>query len=1840
MITYTTPPGNTYYSYSATGTDPTLVASWWTGTAGTGTHPANFTSGDTFIIQSANTMTATAAWTVSGGATITINSGGTLDLANKALSLGGNFNDNGSFLSTGASAPALTFTASGTFTTAAASSAQVECWGGGGAGGSAYRNPGSGSIQYAGGGAGGAYARLNPASNPLTPATTYYINVGAGAANASSVNATTVAGGDSWFNTVNSPSSTIIAKGGAGGASAIGSTSTTFGAGGTATAAANSHGDQVYAGGSGAAGIASSAGGGGSSAGNTATGVAATSNAGATAPANGGNGGTGPTGSSAPGGAGSGPGGGGSGARASAFQIGGGGANGQVVLTYYAAPTVTSSAATALTNATATLNGSATGNGPSITEHGFYYQTTAGVTTGSTKFTASGTGDGAFTASPTLTANTTYYWKAYAINTGGTVLSAERNFTTLASVPTTQPALGSFSSVLANSLIVNLSGGNGASNLVVVSQGSAVSANPTNGSTYTANATFGSGSVIGNGYASYLGTGISFTLSGLTPGTTYYVAVYALNGGAGSENYLTLSPATGSQATSTGPTIIAPVSLTGFGNNQVNTPSATNSYTLSGTSLSPASGNLTVTPPANFAVSLDHITWVSGTGSMNVAYTAGSLASTTIYVRFQATAIQSYSGSIVNAGGGASSANTTVSGTGIAVGEPTLSASASQPTTINLTLGLNSANNNVVVVRNSTGSFSTPSPSGTSPTVGGSFGGGTVIAYGTATSVADTEAAGTSYYKAWSYDGVNYFSPGGVTASANLTGSFYSDGSHADPTSVGSWWSGTAGTGNHPVDFTRGDTFVIQASHSMTAGTVWSVSGTGAKVDVHGTLNLTVANALTLVSPATMTLESDGTLNHSGAVSVISGGTLTFNGTYKQNMDQGFIPTATWDPASTCEIDTTFASSPSGNLGYGQIFGNFIWNAAYSGAGPWTLSWAKLANLSSTATIQGTLTVEYTGGGTAQVLAMRNATSQTFTNLTVGAFSQSGGSFQLANSSTHPVAMMDGGNFTLSGGTCDIHGSSSLYASNNVSLTGTGVLTSGTLNFAKAGTQSLTVSAATAPSCAWNILGGATVSVAGATTLGNGGLTIAGGFDANGQTFTNTGLTSVSGGTYTPSTAPQILTGGLLLNGGTVNAATLMTVANVTLNSGSFTAPGAAGTFNVTGNFTNNGGTFTPNSGTVTFAGTSAQNIGGTQPTAFTSVTDANTNQSLSLITNVTVDGTFSVNSNAVLSPLPTTTLGGTGTLTGNGTILVTATGNADDLTTQYPVSSLTLFGLTTEFKGAAQNTALTGFGSLKVNNATTLTLGANSAKTVGGTLTVTAGSTLDLNGGTLTTPNAPSLGGALIMEVNKTGANTFAGSKLTQTSGTLTYGGTLTVSATGSALADGDSIPLFASAAGFGGGFSSATVPTLTGYTANAAQLTGGTGGNLTYAVNSYTLAYAAGANGTLTGSASQSVNYGASGSPVTANPNTGYHFTSWTDGVLTALRTDTALLGGTNVTANFAITAYTVSFVSNGGSSVTSQSVNYNATATSPADPTRTGYNFAGWYADSGLTSAFSFSTAITANTPLYAKWNISAVTFDLLSTSQTNGYRDTLYFTATNLPVGATSNVVFQANGTPFSTNTVSNGGATSLALTNLPRGSTNIIVATYSGDTVYPSAFTNLIQTVTNHPPVAAANAYSRNHLYNWKIAVADLLTNASDVLDGDTLTLIGVSSSTNLVTLDTTSSPGYVGYYNANPVSDQFSYTVTDGFGGTNTATITLNYTATTPVTGTSSIAGVTGTNPKVLTAFGIPNYNYITERSTNLTDWVDIATNAASTNGTITITDYFGDLGSNAPASAYYRLKW
>src|SRR5207247_7616662 len=111
--------------------------------------------------------------------------------------------------------------------------------------------------------------------------------------------------------------------------------------------------------------------------------------------------------------------------------------------------------------------------------------------------------------------------------------------------------------------------------------------------------------------------------------------------------------------------------------------------------------------------------------------------------------------------------------------------------------------------------------------------------------------------------------------SAWATTTYYSQGS-VDPTVNTNWNSIRAGGGSTPANFTSGDVFVIQNGHSMGTTPAWSVSGTGAKIQIESGGTLT---ANSIVSVPTFQVDDGGTYIHNTVGSVSNGSSADFPGT-------------------------------------------------------------------------------------------------------------------------------------------------------------------------------------------------------------------------------------------------------------------------------------------------------------------------------------------------------------------------------------------------------------------------------------------------------------------------------------------------------------------------------------------------------------------------------------------------------------------------------------------------------------------------------------------------------------------------------------------------------------------------------------------------------------------------------------------------------------------------------------------------------------------------------------------------------------------------------------------------
>ena len=163
-----------------------------------------------------------------------------------------------------------------------------------------------------------------------------------------------------------------------------------------------------------------------------------------------------------------------------------------------------------------------------------------------------------------------------------------------------------------------------------------------------------------NGYENLLVNGTSQNVNSLVASTSYYYRVRARNGNSQSDNSNVISVTTTDGGTT--PTLyVSPASLSAFTYQPGSGPSTSKSFSLSGTHLTGAPGNITVTGSTNYEVSADNITFGATT---SVAYSSATLAATPVYVRLKAGLAEgNYIGELVsNAGGGAGTTNVICNG--------------------------------------------------------------------------------------------------------------------------------------------------------------------------------------------------------------------------------------------------------------------------------------------------------------------------------------------------------------------------------------------------------------------------------------------------------------------------------------------------------------------------------------------------------------------------------------------------------------------------------------------------------------------------------------------------------------------------------------------------------------------------------------------------------------------------------------------------------------------------------------------------------------------------------------------------------------------------------------------------------------------------------------------------------------------------------------------------------------------------------------------------------------------------------------------------------------------------
>ena len=229
---------------------------------------------------------------------------------------------------------------------------------------------------------------------------------------------------------------------------------------------------------------------------------------------------------------------------------------------------------------------------------------------------------------------------------------------------------------------------------------------------------------------------------------------------------------------------------------------------------------------------------------------------------------------------------------------------------------------------------------------------------------------------------------------------------------------------------------------------------------------------------------------------------------------------------------------------------------------------------------------------------------------------------------------------------------------------------------------------------------------------------------------------------------------------------------------------------------------------------------------------------------------------------------------------------------------------------------------------------------------------------------------------------------------------------------------------------------PTRTGYTfggwttSGTCALSGTTftygAGNCTitakWTANTYTVAY--NGNGNTGGSMTNSTHTYDTAKNLTANAytKTGYSFSGWS----TSANGNVAYTNGQSVTnlatsgtvtlyAKWTINKYTLTFNANNGTvSPTSITQNYGTSLTLPT-PTRSGYNFLGWYTATSGGTKRTYTTMPAVSETLYAQWEkITTLKFSNGTIISLSSVASGSVQTSVTLPAGAT--IVFECDHNP--------------------------------------------------------------------------------------------------------------------------------------------------------------------------------------------------------------------------------
>ena len=758
---------------------------------------------------------------------------------------------------------------------------------------------------------------------------------------------------------------------------------------------------------------------------------------------------------------------------------------------------------------------------------------------------------------------------------------------------------------------------------------------------------------------------------------------------------------------------------------------------------------------------------------------------------------------------------------------------------------------------------------------------------------------------------------------------------------------------NAAISISTGATLIVNGFNQTVASLN---AAAGSMISFSGANTLTATNA-TLGGTLQMALNKGGTPGSSGLV--VTGNPLTFAGTLILTNISTNILTA--GDTFTLFTAPAYAGSFSSIINLPTLPPGLIWNTSNlsvngtlvlttNGMSSWNGGGTN-GNWNTQANWNGTLPVN------GQSLTFQGAVRPSNTNNLLTSAGQvifSNGGFALAGNSLSLLwgLLNQAGNNTWAIATAMAAPQSFVCSNGTLSVSGT--VTNGGFNLTLDGAGSNLLSGVVSGpgGLIKSGTGNSALSVqqtyTGGTTINAGTLNLTGGGGGSG-TIRGTATVN-SGGTLQLSTGDAVgYSGGasalttINLPGGTLN---INTTANETLGSATINLTGGAITGNASGNLDFFGGGSALNAlaatNTATISGVALSPLrqGSTTFTIAAGTTPSGIDLDISSVlrTSPSGDATSAVfyksgsgtlrlsGANTFAKPLTVTagTLLVNGSLAAGCTVTISAggtlggTGNVKGPTTiqsggtfapgNFGLGTITFSGLLSLSGNTVMEISKNG--GVLTNDvasiATTLTMGGSLTVTNVGTNALTAGDTWKLFNatayiGSFTNFILPSLAAGLTWKTNTLATNgTLAVAWNTYT---LTYTAAPHGSISGNAAqtvnygANGTAISAVPDAGYHFIGWSdgSSANPRTDNAVTNSLAVTAN------FALNTYTLTYSANTNGTIAGTTPQTVNYGASGTAVTAVPNSGFYFGGWNDGGQANPRTDANVTNDLSVSANF---------------------------------------------------------------------------------------------------------------------------------------------------------------------------------------------------------------------------------------------------------------------------------------------------------------------------------------------------